>query len=212
MRNELVWKQKRVGASDIVASARNYLDQWRNAQKSQIEISWPGFQAGDGAEQWVCPPENSVKINVDAALFDNGNRAGVGVVIRDANGLFIDGFVRMFYEALDPTLVETMGVREALSWLKRSPRQQAFVETDCLTVVQAIRSQVKMISLFGIVISECKVLIQELKNVSICFVKRSANMVAHTLPRASILYLDRSFSLGDVPTDLLPYLVVEFAG
>uniref|UniRef100_A0A803PEE1 Reverse transcriptase domain-containing protein n=1 Tax=Cannabis sativa TaxID=3483 RepID=A0A803PEE1_CANSA len=158
-RNELVWKRKRVGASDIVVSARNYLDQWRNAQKSQTEISWPGFQ-----------------------------------------------------ETLDPALVEAMGVRGALSWLKRRPRQQTFVETDCLTVVQALRSQVKMISLFGIVISECKCLLRELKNVSICFIKRSANMVAHCLARASILYPDRSFSLGDVPTDMLPYLVAEFAG
>uniref|UniRef100_A0A803NLW4 RNase H type-1 domain-containing protein n=1 Tax=Cannabis sativa TaxID=3483 RepID=A0A803NLW4_CANSA len=188
-RNELVWKRKRVA-----------------------EISWPGFYAGDGAEQWSYPPENSVKINVDAALFDDGNRAGVGVLLRDAKGLFIEGFTRMFQEALDPALVEAMGVREALSWLKRRPRQQAFVETDCLTVVQALRSQVKMISLFGIVISECKCILQELKNVSICFIKRSAYMVAHCVVRASILHPDRSFNLRDVPTDLLPYLVAEFVG
>ncbi|XP_060959242.1 uncharacterized protein LOC115700001 [Cannabis sativa] len=168
--------------------------------------------AGDGAEHLICPPKNSVKINVDATLFEDGARAGVGVVARDNKGLFIEGFTKVFNEALDLALVEAMGVREALSWLKEKMWQRVLIETDCLTVVQALCSHVKMISLFGNVINECKSVLKELRNVSIYFVKRSADMVAHSLARVFILFPDRIFSFGDVPTELLPYLVAEFVG
>uniref|UniRef100_A0A803R5J5 RNase H type-1 domain-containing protein n=1 Tax=Cannabis sativa TaxID=3483 RepID=A0A803R5J5_CANSA len=67
-----------------------------------------------------------------------------------------------------------------------------------------------MISSFGSVIQECKALLMELGNVLIYFVRRSANSVAHSFARASSFYLDRTFSMGDVLTELLPCLVPEF--
>uniref|UniRef100_A0A803PTW6 Uncharacterized protein n=1 Tax=Cannabis sativa TaxID=3483 RepID=A0A803PTW6_CANSA len=88
----------------------------------------------------------------DATLFEEETWSGVGVVVRDDKGLFIEGFARVFNEASNSALAEAMRVREALSWLKKRRWQQVFVETDCLTVVQALRSHVKMISLFGMVV------------------------------------------------------------
>uniref|UniRef100_A0A803P4M6 Zinc knuckle CX2CX4HX4C domain-containing protein n=1 Tax=Cannabis sativa TaxID=3483 RepID=A0A803P4M6_CANSA len=68
VRNETVWKKKKVSALDIVASAKNYLNQWRDAQNFQIETPCPDLQKGHGAEHWTCPPVNSVKINIERYL------------------------------------------------------------------------------------------------------------------------------------------------
>lgn len=36
---------------------------------------------------------------------------------------------------MDPEMDEAMGIREALSWVKRKGLQDAFIETDCLVII-----------------------------------------------------------------------------
>ncbi|XP_060960159.1 uncharacterized protein LOC133030999 [Cannabis sativa] len=170
-RNDFVWQQKTTTAATILNTATGFLDQWSKAQNTLIETSWSSYTIHDGAEQWVVPSENKIKVNVDAALFNSSNKYGCGFVARDH-----------------------------------------YVETDCLTVVQALRSSMDMISSFGQVILECKKLLSDLKTVSVLFVKRLANMVAHNCARASILYPGCIFDMESVPFDLLPSLVADFDG
>ncbi|KAM6544531.1 hypothetical protein CsatB_025267 [Cannabis sativa] len=211
-RNDFVWQKKLVNAEGIVVSAKGYLDQWTNAQNTLIESSWSGFQMGDGVEKWSAPSENRIKINVDAALFEGGTNYGLGMAARDHHGFLVEGRMDFFSGAATPEVAEAIGVREALSWIKRKNWQHASIETDCLVVVQAIRSSTKMLSLFGQIILECKQLLLELKHVSIYFVKRSANVVAHNFARASVLFHGRTFGMESVPTELLHCLVTDFVG
>uniref|UniRef100_A0A803PJ09 Reverse transcriptase domain-containing protein n=1 Tax=Cannabis sativa TaxID=3483 RepID=A0A803PJ09_CANSA len=192
-RNDCVWNRKMVGVDNIVVLAKGYLDQWQSAQSSLIETSWSGLQMGDGAEQWTAPIENSIKINVDAAIFEGANSYGIGLVSRDHHGFLVQGRTDLFVGNATPELAEAIGVREALSWTKENAWQRVVIETNCLVVIQAIRSSVQMISPFGQVISHCKQLIIDLPFVSVLFVKRSANVVAHNFARASILFPGRRF-------------------
>uniref|UniRef100_A0A803QH35 RNase H type-1 domain-containing protein n=1 Tax=Cannabis sativa TaxID=3483 RepID=A0A803QH35_CANSA len=113
---------------------------------------------------------------------------------------------------IQPVVAEALGVKEALSWIKEKGWIGVYVETDCLSVTQALRSATNMISLFGSIINDCKAILSELSNDSVYFIKRSANMVAHSFARAANLYPGRRFSLEFVPTELLPLLVAEFNG
>lgn len=80
----------------------------------------------------------------------------------------------------------------------------AIIETDCLFVVQAIRCSSVQFSYLGRVIDECKGLVSELKNriVTLNFVKRSANKVAHFLARHSSSVADRIWSGESVYPEL----------
>lgn len=49
---------------------------------------------------------------------------------------------------------------------------------------------------------ECRRHISQLNNVELYFIKRSANMAAHKLARASHIYSDRSFDRWSVPTEV----------
>lgn len=82
--------------------------------------------------------------------------------------------------SLNAEIAEAIGIREALSWVKSKNWPAAVLETDCLNVVQAIRCSSVNLSYLGRVVDECKQLLVELKsrNVTLKFVKRSANMVA----------------------------------
>ncbi|KAM6575627.1 uncharacterized protein LOC133039781 [Cannabis sativa] len=211
-RNDVVWQGKSINVSAIVVSAKSYLDQWQNAQKTQIETSWTTLQSYDGVEHWIKPEVNSIKINVDASIFEGQNRFGGAFVVRDHNGLLVEGRTKLYIGNMVPAVVEALSFQEALSWIKDHSTSPVWVETDCLLVVQALRSSISLASYFGCVIQECKALLASLRNVGFCFVKRSANKVAHEFARASLLYPDCIFSMENIPTDLLPMLVTEFEG
>uniref|UniRef100_A0A803P8S6 Reverse transcriptase domain-containing protein n=1 Tax=Cannabis sativa TaxID=3483 RepID=A0A803P8S6_CANSA len=179
--NDRIWQKKLVSASAIVASAKCFLDQWHIAQKSQIETSWSGLQVKDGVEQWAKPVENSIKINVDATIFEEQNHFGLACVIRDHNGFLLTALTRLFRGAIHRMVAEALSFREALSWLKTHQRHMAVIETDCLLVVQALRSSIHTSSPFGEIITKCKNLLAQVRNVSFNFVKRSANVVAHEI-------------------------------
>ena len=127
---------------------------------------------GDGAEQWRPPSDQGIKVNVDAAIFTNTQQFRSGFVARYDNGLLIEGGTQLWCGRIDPILAEAVGMREVLSWIKAKHWNKVYVESDCLALVQALRSNVDMISSFGRVISACRALLLDLPNVSISFVKR----------------------------------------
>uniref|UniRef100_A0A803QA54 AAA+ ATPase domain-containing protein n=1 Tax=Cannabis sativa TaxID=3483 RepID=A0A803QA54_CANSA len=201
-RNNLVWNNNPFIFEDVVAFAFRYLNQWKAAQMSS-DSSWPILMAADVGEQWTPPAGNNVKVNVDAAVFDDGRSFGLGMVARSSNGLLLEGRMKYTAAQVDVAVAEAIGICEVLSWVKESQWPQVFIESDSLCVVQALHSSIDMISLFGSVIQGCKMMLASLNNVVVSFVKRSANVVAHKFARAARLYPDRIFSLESVPTELL---------
>lgn len=63
-------------------------------------------------------------------------------IIRDSRGVFVEGFSCCRVGSMAPKLGEAMGVREALSWIKRRNLMQVAVETGSLMVVQTLRSHI----------------------------------------------------------------------
>uniref|UniRef100_A0A803PIQ4 RNase H type-1 domain-containing protein n=1 Tax=Cannabis sativa TaxID=3483 RepID=A0A803PIQ4_CANSA len=102
--------------------------------------------------------------------------------------------------ALQPHEVEAMGMKEAFSWIKANAWQDVIVESDCLQVISDLHCNKNMSSPYGHIISDCKALFAEIDNVSLCFVKRSANRVAHCLARSSLGEADHIFSSHSLPT------------
>ncbi|KAM6583799.1 hypothetical protein CsatB_010801 [Cannabis sativa] len=160
-------------------------------------------------EHWVKPVMGKIKVNVDGAIFASDGRFGAAGVARDSQGRFIEGFTVLRVGCVDSAMAELVGVKEALSWIKRKHWGPVEIETDSLVVVQAIQSTVDIPSPFGLQVAVCRSLLADLSLVSINFVKRSVNKAAHCLARSSCLYPDRIFSQDDVPADFLSIVMVE---
>lgn len=58
-------------------------------------------------------------------------------------------------------MAEVMAIKEALSWSKTQERGMIEIESDCLGIVQAVRSEVPMVSLVGSVIEKCRALLED---------------------------------------------------
>ncbi|XP_074342100.1 uncharacterized protein LOC141679517 [Apium graveolens] len=147
-RNDLVWNQKFSTPNRVVAAAKQFLTQWKLSQsRSNVALNQPQVE-GDGASSWVRPQTNSVKVSTDAAIFEDRESVGFGLVARDSEGGLLEAKALVHHELLSPML--------ALSWIDRMQWNNVTLESDCLAVVQAIRSKAPMRARFGGVIKECR--------------------------------------------------------
>lgn len=156
----------------------------------------------DGAFSWVKLQENIVKVNVDAALFQEHLAFGAGMVGRDYKGELLQARTVLSAGVVQPELAEVMAIKKALSWMEKSGWLEGILKTACLVAAQAIRNRVQMSSLFGDVVEECRVLLNRLNKITMLFVRRSANMSAHYVAKMSYSFPDRCFNGGDVPIEL----------
>ena len=115
---------------------------------------------------------DNIKVTVDAATFTDQLAFGMGMIARDYRGELIQDRSLLQHEVVSPELAEAMAMKEALSWIKSNRWNRVIVEADCLSVVQAIRSKVYMSSPFGVVIEECKNIMQVLNDVLLVFIRR----------------------------------------
>ncbi|XP_074342553.1 uncharacterized protein LOC141680150 [Apium graveolens] len=172
------------------------------AQVFMSRLSWASLQPaveGDGASVWARPLPNIVKVSVDEAVFEDRDAVGFGLIARGSDGRLITAKSIVHPHLVSPVTAEAIAIKEALSWIDVMQWPHVTVESDCLVVIQAIRSNTPMRSYFGVIIEECRSLLKRFHKVSLFFVKRSANMVAHQLARESYDYPGRSFDMRSVP-------------
>lgn len=120
---------------------------------------------------------------MDAALY--GDDVGFGLVLRDHTGAFVSAFNARLNCGNDPYLAEAMAIREALSWMKRNGYTNFILETDNLNFCLNFNSCNLDLSYVGLLIKQCRSIANDIGNVSIHHVRRSANHVAHVLARAT---------------------------
>uniref|UniRef100_A0A803PZF8 RNase H type-1 domain-containing protein n=1 Tax=Cannabis sativa TaxID=3483 RepID=A0A803PZF8_CANSA len=200
-RNTLVWNKKASSPSQVLCSAWTTLDHWCKAQDKMCLLSSSLLGDSNSLEQWMKLATNTIKINVDGATFEKDNAYGFGVVACDSDGKVIDFVAKYSHGSYFAEVVEALGVKKALSWLKGKSWNMVEVETDSLLTVQAIFSNQQVSSVFGLITNDCKILLSFLPNTSLRFIRRSANKVAHFVVRRSYFYSDRSIQDVDVLVD-----------
>lgn len=178
--------------NNVVQSAYSVLNRWTSAQDKTFDRFMGLMTQEDRHEHWQLSKTNRIKINIDAAIFEESNCYGDAFVVCNQSGEFMEAGSKCSRGTINAELAEAKGIREALSWVKQKQVEGAEVETDCPQVVQAIRSSVSSFTYLGRVV-ECRKLLASLKDQDILFrfFKRSANSVAHYLARYSCSVTDR---------------------
>ncbi|XP_060974183.1 uncharacterized protein LOC133039333 [Cannabis sativa] len=208
-RNSIVWKDKVLTVANVLSSARIALDHWRKAQDN-TSLSHIYFgSSDDGAELWTKPETNTIKVNVDAAIFASENQYGYGMVARNDSGSLIDATAHCSNGDFTPEVVEIMGIKEALSWIKRKGWKHVVLESDSLVSIQAIRSSLPLCSIFGNLAQDCRSLLLSMPLIKICFVKQSANRLAHVVARMSRYLSGCNISVSNAPVAILDVLYSE---
>ena len=109
---------------------------------------------------------------------------GVGMVLRDSDGLLVPckSFVLPFCYSVKK--VEVAGLREGLQWLLELHHFEVDVELDAKIMVDIFDLEPLPTNEFGCIIGDCRGLVAN-SYFSIQFVKRQANRQSHCLARAA---------------------------
>lgn len=151
---------------------------------------------------WQKTPTGSLKINCDAAVFWHNNCSSWASVVRDEAGLFVATKSFKSTGIMEPKLAESLAVKEALTWCHEQHIMNAIIETDAAVVVHGIHSAEPDFTTCGRIVDDCRGLLSLTMGFIVNHIRRSANLVAHTLARA-IDSLSNVNSWGDQPPSFL---------
>jgi hypothetical protein len=149
------------------------------------------------SSRWSPPPEGTVLINVDAAMFIPSRRMGIGVTIRDHTGACLAACSELLNEVTMPELAEALALHRAVALAGEEGFNKVVVVSDCLFLVQRLMSPAQDRSFVGVVCQDIKLLRSGFTTFSINHVSRHSNESAHILARSAehfVSYLVRNFA------------------
>jgi hypothetical protein len=140
-------------------------------------------ESSSSRAKWTPPPEGTVLINVDAAIFATSRRMGAGVVAHNHDGSFLAACGERYDEVVVPEIAEAIAVRRALLFAQEEEFSKIIIASDCLSVIQRIKSGEVDRSLYGPVIEDIKLMSRGFGTCEFCHVYRVTNVAAHLLAK-----------------------------
>jgi ribonuclease HI len=159
---------------------------------------------------WYPPPRNFLKINVDAHLHDDG-RWGYGMILRSAHGRAVGAMTKVLKGSGDATLAEAVGIYEALQWVKTQDNQRVIIESDAEIVTKIVAKKKFPRTNWGSVARRISRDFDNHMQVSVGWVKRNGNKVAHGLARFAITEPDRYWA-NNFPSCILAHILSDMEG
>lgn len=77
--------------STVVFHAHDSFNQWTSAQNKNFNSSMAWLKPGDRGEHCDKLTLQTIKVNVDVALFDNAGRFSFGCAARNHDGVLLEG-------------------------------------------------------------------------------------------------------------------------
>lgn len=106
-------------------------------------------------------------------------------------------------EGWEPRVAEAMAVREGLKYVVRWGVTKVVVQSDCLQVIQALRSRVSGSSEFHLLVDDILSMSGKFVDVVWSFVKRRGNKVARVLAHLQSLEIGHRNWLDEFPKNIV---------
>ena len=97
---------------------------------------------GHPSSRWETPPQGVFKINVDGVTSDQGNNSSIGAIIRDCNGHVVVALSKYLQGRFAADQVEALAVEQGILLAQELQLSSVIVESDALTVIQAINDNI----------------------------------------------------------------------
>jgi len=134
---------------------------------------------------WEKPSETWLKCNVDAAFHDRNHITSFGCCVRDSRGQLIRAQTKWQRENMTVLEGEAVALLEAIHSAETNRWNRVVFESDSSTLVLALSFPGNGDSEFYIIVSNIIYQLSLHSNFEVKFVRRQANMVAHTLTKTT---------------------------
>ncbi|XP_015387831.1 uncharacterized protein LOC107177858 [Citrus sinensis] len=120
------------------AKAKSVLEAYQRVRKAESAKVSPDRRANQ--QRWMPPPENVLKLNVDAAINNKDQVTGLGAVIRNSDGLVIVAGIKQAQLREGVSFAEAEAIQWGLQVAKKAAISNLIVETNCKEVTELINN------------------------------------------------------------------------
>jgi ribonuclease HI len=202
-RNNSIWNNTKEQGRSLGYKAKHMWEEWHSVQHLQSGRHVPVQQ--QHVLRWQKPSDGWLKCNVDAAFHSEQNRTSVGWCLRDHQGMFVRAGTSWVEGTCSVIEGEAMALLTALRELEEQGFSQVIIETDSQSLVTVIPHIHVGNSEFSAIVCQIKNTMLLNPNFKVRFVKRQANIVAHSLARAAISW-PRRYLFDSLPLCIATYL------
>ena len=103
---------------------------------------------------WTPPPAHGYKVNFDGALFEHEDSAGLGVVIRNQDGLVMASLSEVVPLPSTVIEVETLAARRAVEFALELGFENIVLEGDSEILIKILNSSNRSLAPFGHIIND----------------------------------------------------------
>ncbi|KAL8124564.1 hypothetical protein AgCh_012282 [Apium graveolens] len=158
--------------------------------------------------KWKPPDAGYSKINVDASVYEGHHSFAVGMVLREGHGKYIAGKVMRCEGQVSVLEAEVSCIVEALLWALENTEGLVSVESDSLLGVRALNQGLENLLEIGDLINQGVDMLRSNDRLSVSFVRKQANKVAHSMARVPC-QINTSIVLMSPPSYLLETILAE---
>lgn len=114
-----MWESKFVSPAFVVEGVFGMVNEWKEARKMHARTRQNNEKVDKiQGSMWTSPETGDLKLNVDASVFPGSESFSIGMIIRDHQGSIVAGRTVRFPASVSVFEVETIGIKEALSWVE----------------------------------------------------------------------------------------------
>ncbi|GAU28978.1 hypothetical protein TSUD_391760 [Trifolium subterraneum] len=177
-RNDKLWNDNVQMPRQIGRYAFDALNDWYSVHKLQSN-NVSGITEADSV-RWEKPALDWVKCNVDAAFVSGSGRNSVGLCFRDNSGHFMAGMTQWQQTVISSVEGEAWTLLLAMEEARLRGLDRVQFESDSKVLIEAIHMQRRGNSEFLSIVHGILSLMSSFINFEVKFVRRQANLVAHT--------------------------------
>ncbi|XP_075654761.1 uncharacterized protein LOC142624921 [Castanea sativa] len=210
-----IWTQRNQVCSQQPCCSLNHLSQLVVERHSEFRAILPPPPPPSRPHirtRWKPPPLDIFKINFDGAVFAEENYSGVGVIVRNKEGLVIAAMSEKIPQLLQPIEIEAMIATRALEFAREVGISEAVLEGDPLLVIKALAAKDVGLAPFGLLIQDAYRFTSTFSLLSYSHTKREGNQVAHDLVKLAVTIPNFVIWIEDVPLDVFASYQADLAG
>ncbi|XP_065635520.1 uncharacterized protein LOC136070080 [Quercus suber] len=159
------------------------------------------------------PPSNGLlKINFDGASFRAVNKSGIGVVIRNGQGMVLASLSEKLPRAYSPEEVETLVAARAFVFAREIGVDNVVLEGDSSILMSALRREDHDLSVSGLLVEDVQLLAGSFSKLLYSHTRRDVNKLAHNLARFAVNISSFLVWMESVPSHFNDIYQADLAG
>ena len=205
-RNNLRLGKKAKPLTHLMQQAKQRLGDFQRHNTAWVE------PVGRPPISWQPPGPFQYKVNVDRALFEADNTAGLGVLIRNEHGQVMACLSE--HILLPPTVVEVeaLAAKRGLDLAMEMGFRNIVLKSDSLILITALWEGSCSLSSFGHIVQDIKFIASYLSSINYTHVRKQCNALAHSLARRAKLVPQCQIWMENVPPDSSSVLQADLFG